>query len=421
MYELISTYCVMVNEASGVLVSAMSSQYSYVLTARHALKETNTLTDYVGNAMNVIDVHQHPDAAFDCAIIKVDYVPNIKQTCCSASTVNHNDKLMFAGFPELSRRELEKIKHWDGEFTSITNELFIFTAEGIPSVELINGMSGGGVYYLCEGRAYLIGVECSMDGTDVLEMFGRLRCNSLRRFEDITSHFSLSPILPGYLECFSSLKDRIFEFNVVEPLNINKLKEKLLSVADLLVTNGLPAPYKLMMQYRMSLLLAHEHESAIQDSALWEAYFEFLIICAIIDNVVVIDEKYLSGLEGKRRIVYSRSEKNWLCSLADILKAAKNTLDAEGTIIVNSPQENAQISPPPSYLANIIDDISSVPTDGALLQIDNISESIYKTYAITHLKGLRNKCVIENEWDYKELPASQLLTHFKGKYNAFVK
>lgn len=421
MYELMSAHCVMVNNGSGVLVSALSNKYSYVLTARHVLCEANKLVNHVGEEIKVIDVYSHSNSAYDCAVIKVEYVPDIQQVAWSADTLNHHAPLIVAGFPALRRSLPEKIKHQDGKMSSIVEEKFIFTAEGTPPKDLINGMSGSGVYYLRNGEAYLIGVEHSMDGSKDIEMFGRLQCQSLRRFEEIISTCNLAPMVPCFLECFSRLKDQIFGFNVIDPSNVKKLKEKLDSVADLLVANGLPAPHKLMMQYSKSLLLSDEHESVIFDKELWVAYFEFVIICAILDNVDTVDEEYLLDLERKRRIVHSSSKKNWVRHLAEILRAAKKMLDKEGVIVVSSPQEDAPLSPPKSYLAGVIDDISSIPAEGNLLQIDNVSDDIYTTYVITHLKGLRNHCVIGHEWEYGDAKASSQLLLFREKYNEFIK
>ena len=39
IYEIMQSYCVRVNGGSGVLVNAMTIEYSYVLTAAHVIKD----------------------------------------------------------------------------------------------------------------------------------------------------------------------------------------------------------------------------------------------------------------------------------------------------------------------------------------------------------------------------------------------
>ncbi|GIU20064.1 ABC-three component system protein [Shewanella sp. MBTL60-007] len=418
MYELMSAHCVMVNDGSGVIVDAMTDKYSYVLTAKHVLKEQNTITNYLGEPIKIINIHKHD--SIDCAIVLIEPLSDIQQHAWPASSIEHHSPLMVTGFPKTRRESQEKIKQQDGKFTTITDESFVFTAEGIPPKELINGMSGSGVYYLYNQKSYLIGIEHSMDGDKDIEMYGRLKCVSLLRFNEIISSKTLAPMAPYFLESFSRIKDKVFGFNVIKPDNVKKLKEKLEQVVHV-VQGHLPAPYDLMLKYDKTLLLANENPSVLQDKELWVAYFEFVIICALIDEVKVVDNAYLKRLERKRRIIHSSTDKHWVRELADILKAAKQMLDRKGVIVVNSFQENAPLQPPLEHLAEVIDDISSIPSHGDILQIDNVNEDTYKTFTVTHLKGLRNYCVVEKEWEYgKALPSEQLAI-FKRYYSEIIK
>jgi hypothetical protein len=420
-YEKMSTYCVMINGGSGVLVNAMSDKYSYVLTAKHVLKESNILTTHKGESINVIAVYEHHDTNLDCAVIQIESLPDIQQLSWPVSTLEHHSQLMLVGFPNTRRTALTEIKQQDGKLSYLEDKDFILTAEGIPSKELIDGMSGGGVYYIDDGEAYLVGVEYRMDGDLTVEHYGRLKCHELSRFEEIINHENLDPMVPCFMECFSRIKYEIFDFNVIEPRNVEKLHEKLNLVAVELVEKGLPMPYELMQRYGKSLLLSTEKESALHDKKLWIAYFEFIIICALIDGVDTINSAYLLALDKKRRIVYSQSAEHWVRNLESILKSAKNMLGRNGTIIINSPQENAPVLPPAPRLEYIIDDISSVPSDGPILQINNVAQDIYKTFTVTHHRGLCHSCVVDREDEYGAAMPSKLLRLFKGYYNEVIK
>ena len=96
-------------------------------------------------------------------------------------------------------------------------------------------------------------------------------------------------------------------------------------------------------------------------------------------------------------------------------------LDAKGTMVVASPQEDARELPEDSHLEYVLDDIGSVPTSGSMLRIDNINDPVYKTYTVTHMKGLRNKYVVLKEWEYgKAMPSAQL-NIFREYYNEVIK
>ena len=423
--ELMAANCVMVNAGSGVLVSAMSQDYSYVLTARHALEDHNVLTDHRGQPIRIIDVHRHPDAAhdekYDCAVIQVEYVPDIKQSSLPAGSLEARAFLSLAGFPTLDRKGESPIKHYDGHLTSVAEDLMVFTVDGIPGHDSIVGMSGGGVYCLYDNHPYLVGVEFRMDRDTPEQQSGRVQCQGLNRFEEIIQAKKLAHMVPCFLECFSRLKNEIFSFNVISPQNVQKLQEKLGALADVLIAGGLPAPYELMVKYQRSLLVTTELPGAMQDKQLWVAYFEFVIICALVDGAPVLDEAYLEALERRRRFLYSSSSENWLRNLPEILRSARHMLDAKGTMVVASPQEDARELPEDSHLEYVLDDIGSVPTSGSMLRIDNINDPVYKTYTVTHMKGLRNKYVVLKEWEYgKAMPSAQL-NIFREYYNEVIK
>lgn len=261
-----------------------------------------------------------------------------------------------------------------------------------------------------------------MDGEKVsVEHYGRLQCHNLSQFEEIIDQENIAPMMPQIMESFSRLKNDIFSFNVIDPNNTSKLRERLGLIADTLLRNNLPMPYNFFQRHDRRLLLSTECSSAIFDKELWIAYFEFVIICSIIDDIYTIDDEYLSTLDKKRRIVYSRSDKHWVRNLGDILKCAKQMLDRNGTIIVNSLYSTNSVLPPLNNLKYIIDDISSIPQNENFLQIDNANENIYETFTITNYKGLCESCVVEKENEYGKAMPSELLTLFKGYYNEFIK
>ncbi|MCH5514100.1 ABC-three component system protein [Pseudomonas syringae] len=427
--EQIDSYCVKVNEGSGVLVNAMSKEYSYVLTAGHALRENaadNIVTDYEGNLLEVIEVLVHSDEKhrvdYDCGIIKVAYMPRVTQQASSASSLSIGAHLVLTGFPATERKSLIPIKHYDGHMTSSVRDLIIFTVEGIPGKGTIAGMSGGGVYHIEENRPYLIGVEYSMDGTGSDQQFGRIQCQGLVRFEEIISSHASAPMVPAHLECFSRLRKNIFGFNVIDQQNIVRLRNELFKFADDLVARGMPAPYELMEKYENDLLVGTGRAGEVRDRELWVAYFEFLVICALLDGVGTVDETYIKSLERKRRILYTSDGSNWVGRLEIILKTARKLLDQNGTVIVASPEQGADLLPDGFHIDRIVKNIALVPDSGPLAPIDQAESELYKSFILAHLEGIRKQCVVRGEMEYSDTDAGVAQLHlFRVKLNEFVK
>lgn len=428
--EFKAFHCVMVNGGSGVLVSAMSSDYSYVLTANHVITEEgihSTVTDSTGKKLKVLEVLVHGDEkhrkTYDCAVILVEYVSYVDQYAFPASMLPNRANLSLVGFPETERNSAQPLKIYDGHMTSVVNEMILFTIDGIPGKPTIAGMSGGGVYY-DEGaeNTYLVGVECRMDGERQEQQFGRIQCRSLKIFEEIIQVNAKVPMIPAHLECFSRLRDLIFKFNVVKQENVTALKKELSRFADELVARGLPAPYILMEKYKTDLLINPAKSIDVKNKELWIGYFEFIIICALIDNVSVVDSAYIQGLEKKRRVLYSSDGNNWISQLELILKAARRFLDSNGTIVIVSPEPAAEMLPNDIFLDRIVSNIALVPNSGPLAPIDMAESSIYKSFVLRHLEGLRKQCVVLKELQFADtVEGVEQLRTFKESFNEFIK
>lgn len=419
----------MINEGSGVLVNAMSQEYSYVLTAGHVLKKDISeivVTNHEGEKIQVLDILVHPDdrhkAKYDCGILKVAYASSIDQKLSTASTLPHLTSLTLVGFPATERQSASPIKHYDGHITSVVDNHIVLTLEGIPGTGTIKGMSGGGIYHVEGFQPYLVGIEYGMDGTGQEQQFGRVQCHGLIRFEEIIKENGCAPMVPAHLECFSRLREKIFGFNVVDQQHVARLKSALFKFADELIENGMPAPYKLLSKYETDLLVDSTRPNEVRDRELWVAYFEFLVICALLDNVGVVDDIYIQGLERRRRILYTSDGSNWVGRLEFILKAARRLLDKNGTVIVASPEQGADLLPAGFHLDKVVRNISLVPNAGPLAPIDQAESALYKSFVLAHLEGIRKKCVVQEEWTFSETEAGvEQLSLFRNKLNEFVK
>ncbi|MEH1710748.1 ABC-three component system protein [Acinetobacter pittii] len=419
-HDFMTANSVIVNKGSGVLVNSMTEDYTYVLTAKHAVLEENVVQKIDGTFINVLGVFKHEADNVDCAILIVDYQPDIIQRTYDIEILPDSASLVLVGFPMLRREADDKIKHQNGVFLEALNNKFILSADGVPGQEVILGMSGGGVYYINDDNAYLIGIEYAMDGADEVEFFGRLKCNSLAFFEEIIEKNGIAPMVPCFLECFSRIRDEVFNFNVADLTNVEKLRKFLVGIVDKVIKDGL-SPYFLMQRYNEKLLLSSKNINELKDKELWVAYCEFLIICLIIDGPEKADQNYLNILDKNRRFLYYNSVENWTRKLQEILIYAQSIFKDKGTLIITSPQRNAALLPHSKTLEYVIDNISAVPQVGYGHEIDNTYENLYKNLVITHLQALHNHCVLDKEYDYKDINSQEMINLFRGGYHEIIK
>lgn len=417
--EQIISYAVKVNTGSGVLISTLSQEFSYVLTARHVAGERAEISRN-GHVINVIgSPFHHPEV--DCSIIKVEFQADIKQRTLMRS-LPAGSGISYVGYPRSNNGTDRPFKIYTGSSNDVAHQVIVCNLTGNPGQESIEGMSGGAIYHTDGNVAHLWGVEARMDDEDPEARYGRIRCFPISRFEEIIEAHDLLQIAPYYMGCFSNFIDEIFYFNSANPANVQMLRQKLNERAEWLIEKGMPTPHDLMMRYRRNILIGDDEPSnTVLSRDIWVAYFEFLIICSIIDDIDVVDEACLELFDRKYRFMYSSSGENWIRRLSDIFKAAKDMLEANGAMLINSPEENAVDVPDPDDLNEVIDDIASSPKFRELSRIDNAHAEMLGTYSVAHLKGLRNKYVLAKHREYGSVNIGGQLKKFKGYYGSAIK
>lgn len=426
--EIMQSYCVRVNGGSGVLVNAMTQNYSYVLTAAHVLDgiTAHEVLDYQENRVEILEILRH-SAPFDLAtlsndyvILKVSFQAHVAQKIFNAEELQHSAGLTLVGYPQGERASQTPIKFYDGHITNVNDDLIFFTIDGMPSKSEIEGMSGGGMYFYKDGQVFLTGVEFRMDASDESHQYSRVQCHSLKKFYEIIEINKSAPMIPAHLECFSRMREMIFVFNVIDQNNVYHLKSELEKFADSLIASGMPPPYKVMTQYDLQLLVDSNQPDELKTQELWVAYLEFLVICALMDNVGATNAEYIKSIDRKRRLLYTSDGGNWLSRLEQLLKTARKLLDKDGTLIVASPDAAAKLLPPNFLLDRVINNIAVVPNQGPF-SIDAAESSMYTSFKLTHLEGLRKSCVIDREFEYQGVPSgiAQLLL-LKDKLNEVI-
>lgn len=421
VHDFLISHAVKVNEGSGVLVQSMSDDYSYVLTAKHVLKEDDKLFLWDGTPVKSLGAYFLNE---DCALIKVPVVEGLALTRFRNSNIDYQAQAVFAGFPGYLSNEktpIEKFRVYNGKLSSVADD-YLLTIDNLPNRGLIEGASGGGVYLLVNQRPFLVAVEIEMAGPQPKEP-GVVKCCKLSRFDEIISVNGFAPILPTFFECFRKIQNRTFQFDSAIPGSFNNLRSVLHSKVAEMIAAGVPKPYQLLDKYKNDLIVVGQSHQAVYDIDLWTAYAEFLVLDMIMSESDNFSVARLQEIERSRRIVYSRNENNWLQDFSNILQSARKLLDDGGMLIVAS-KDNASAPVPCPIMINAILENITVPLsedEDEDPRIDVGIETGCPPYNFALLGSLQQTCIIKNEIRFRKAPPDQLIDILRGYYGAVVK
>lgn len=238
-------------KGSGIFVSSKSTEYDYIVTAKHCLKNYKTKSDIVFtyNTFNIIEVYRND--TLDVAIIQVK-----KSNLVSLFSFTNNEELkkytgdiFIYGYPKIAREQVIKSCKLECKYDSSANDLIrlevlkeISTFKK-SAIQLLEGMSGCPSYIEKDGIVILLGIyyENTYDDfayRDVniipLETIGgmvkKLNLSDLNLSfcsELVTE--DLDPLYSNYdgivIDDYRNLKDKISD---VSP-KYNKMKIRLLS------------------------------------------------------------------------------------------------------------------------------------------------------------------------------------------------
>lgn len=421
-YELMNTHAVKVNRGSGVLVSALSQDYSYVLTSNHVIRDhqEHEILNHKGEKVDVIQAYSHPHV--DCAVIKVPYDATINLEL-HLGEVPHEASLMMVGYPGTRNNEInfdEKLRQQSAAFNSLIKDEIVIRATGGVDREIIEGFSGAGVYYLDDGYPRLIAIEYSMDGPESEWYLGNLKCSAIRCYEELVEANSLAPIMPSFLECFSRLRNKAFNYDVPGTEIILHIKEEFGGIVDEILEDELIKPNLILNKYDTALLFSENQHSSLLDVRLWISYLEFMTISVLLDNPTKADSDYFSGLDKKRRLVFSKSEKNWMYELRSLFKLADSMLDEGGVLVIDNYESSPTVTPPGFQIKDILQNISRPQIAGSRLKISQGSKSKNESFKFVHIRAWHKKCLVERIEDLHNAEPSEYLNMLREFYNVYV-
>ncbi|MCK9749591.1 hypothetical protein LT699_23675 [Pseudomonas syringae pv. syringae] len=424
--ETVKSHALKIDSGSGVLVECFSEEFVYAFTAKHVPEsQTPSVTDIAGRVLECLKIIEHHNNDIDCSLLILKKSPELIPMSASFTTdVAIAADCLMGGYPDTWAQEKSpqaQVKAQAATITSYESAAFTIHATGGPPKAYIEGFSGSGVYLIHNGGVELIGIESGL--TDEIhptagENYGSLQCYTINAFREIISINSLPELIPDFLSCYSKLQTDAFTFSLTAP-TIEPMFSHLMNKANNIALSDIPKPIDLYKSKQDLLTLGPNDQSGLHTRLPWIHYFQHLLISHIIDKSA-INRAYLKSIERRRLFIFHNTAPSdtWLKSLRDFLSVADERLDANGVIIVSTPEANPTVSAHPAQLNAIVRDIAYDHDENG--QIDDGTNDILKSIRIFHITAIHRVCMIEQEYGYRAFTSvPEQMEHFRSHYSVY--
>jgi hypothetical protein len=285
--QLAVKVCCIDSKGSGCLFQPFTSEYSYVITAKHCLEGTDEtpqcfveddikISLYKNGSiteLTVLNYYLHHEN--DLAVIKVQYVEGIPSTLITIP--RDNQKIGLYGFPNILNDSDTTLRghHLKSSINFIYREqhLIEFTPEShvsniINSIgETVMGLSGSGMYFESNNNLFLIGIFTELKQED--GAFNSLSGYDLKPINDILLDNDLPLLIPEELINFERYIETAFDSNegIIKPV----LKRNAQSLMDL-------QPKHIVDSFNEKLYLPYNSfiEQELLNPKLWEGWASLL-------------------------------------------------------------------------------------------------------------------------------------------------
>jgi hypothetical protein len=433
-------YVVVLNGGSGCLIQPMTNEYTYVLTAKHNITNSNNILNNIthfkftdGNwtsheiAIANLTVGEnyfpHPDK--DIAIIKVFGLEGYDKAFRFDRITEEKSNFNLLGYPAARRENQPNSVEWFRIDPNIqildsrANGLFEASIPGNASLEEVRGHSGGAILKVIDDKLYVAGIQNRMAAAN--EQLGRVHFTPLTIFDEIINlNPTLAPIFPSHLKCFSFLQNEAFNINAGfgQP-NIEFTRNYLQQKTNQVIQSSLtPIGIKNMFQKR--LLFYQQGDEVLQSKFIWLIWLEFLTILNILKDEEYTEEG-LKEIFNTTRLICSDTKQDWADELSNIAYSNYHDLKKNGIVIIG-------ISKPPAdgetyvldkkipHIANAISE-QKKKHDRGLVQIDKGSNYPLEEYKFIHIEYFKGPTIIKKHLEYANISDDNLLiTKLKDEY-----
>lgn len=341
------------SKGSGCLFQPATTEYSYVITAKHCLEGTDEIpqtfektdieifTYNSGTKLTVLDYYLHRE--HDLAVIKVEYIDEIPGTLI---TIPRDSKTVgLYGFPDiLDVADTAEIGHHlkcTINFIYRDQNLIEFTPNSDVSnlIDSINktlvGFSGSGIYYESNSNLYLIGIFTQLKEEN--GAFNGLWGYDISSINQILIDNQLPLLIPEGLLNFQRYIDTAFESNegIIKPV----LKSNARPLLDL-------KPYDIVNSHKERLYLPYNSfiEEELLNPKLWEGWVSLL-------TYYYMDTSNLPNKENfeliRRSVNYNHNIRMYFTShkqistcIMELLVHSYDELDINDVIVINTKDSN---------------------------------------------------------------------------------
>lgn len=430
-------HTVIVENGSGILIQPMTTEYSYILTAKHVLEithdeeeTTNTKTYLHSEEVKVIsckgqiavrEIYLHPTA--DLAILIIDTFENLSLKVSSTSP-RRNDEVIVIGCPGTRRTPTKAdfrdyIRDIEGQVRRLKISDFEIESSDRPSINELKGMSGCGIFIEVNGDCYLCGIETSLSG-EIGEYHGRIKGVSLLEFDSLISKGQylgkeLAELLPPHLFCLSKSINSTFLFKGSAIKQVSgRARDYLQNFAKKSITTKTPPPFALRKNFSKQLIEKESTKQGELEEGFWSNYLEYLVIGLIAKDEEEISEEFIEQLKTHRYFLYSGSEQDWIDLLPQILEIEIPTLGNNAAVVIATKNSPISASLPEIPLERIV---SRIDSDAhSEFNIGCPIRKIKSDTKLLHIEGVSRNAIIQNELTLDGLDTDTFVQHLRGNY-----
>jgi hypothetical protein len=285
---------VRVENGSGVLVSPLSDEYHYVLTAHHVIKDCDDqgiqnitisfLPDsaYKDVQIEVVDVKRCEES--DAAIILIKRIEQEVRFLYPSKVLPERGNRWHIGYPNNQNQKgvatvcvEHEIRNWLGRFEGQFEK---YQCEQTINKNEIEGMSGGGVF---DDSYHLLGIHRKFAADENKEQLSKFVMIPWGCYEQIIKDNRLPEVLPFDLSTLKTFKEKIFCFddNIGAKMKLQPLLAQL-SILKASLQEWSPRDcYEAFQQYRQARQYVMVGDMKEND---WVLFGEFLVAMKILLN-----------------------------------------------------------------------------------------------------------------------------------------
>ena len=308
-------HTVRICDGSGVLVKPFATDYLYILTDYHVIKDKHIeeITFMFEKGSPLIDLSPEIieivyKEQLDVSIIKIRNIHCKEIEYLRTKTKNIGNNLFHIGFPKcryddkaVCRTSVININYNDG---AAGGHLVEYECEKPTKKEEIEGMSGGGIF---DSEYHLVGLHKQSSNLDKYELLGKAAYIPICDFKKVIAEYKWAPIIEFDLDSFASFSAMAFNFEGQSYINktatrilfdIDDYKARIETCSPVVIVNLLKERGRIASDILVDEL----------NKEFWIAFSEFIIGILVILDIDENQDNFIITMYDRFHFVYSEAE-----------------------------------------------------------------------------------------------------------------